>query len=73
MEFITLFSPSSYPTLSRQVGKETEIACGVCGGTASPKVTLIVQRRWSYNKKKEKRMSSAEFDKDIYIIKIGRR
>lgn len=42
IEFITLFSPSSYPTLSRQVGKETEIACGVCGGTASPNVTLIV-------------------------------
>ena len=24
------------------MGKETEIACGVCGGTASPKVILIV-------------------------------
>jgi hypothetical protein len=30
------FSPSSYPTLSAQVGSETEIACGVKNGSADP-------------------------------------
>ena len=38
MASITLFSPSSYPTLSRQVGSETEMACGVNGGTDWPNV-----------------------------------
>jgi hypothetical protein len=35
---MTRFSPSSYPTLSRHVGRETEMACGVKGGTVWPSV-----------------------------------
>ena len=35
----TRFSPSSYPTLSLQVGRDTEIACAVKGGTGKPKVS----------------------------------
>lgn len=36
----TRFSPSSYPTLSFHVGSDTEIACGVKGGTERPNATL---------------------------------
>ena len=37
----TRFSPSSYPTLSFHVGNETEIACGVSGGTDVPNEALM--------------------------------
>ena len=36
IESTTRFSPSSYPTLSLHVGRQTEIACGVNGGTGEP-------------------------------------
>ena len=35
----TRFSPVSYPTLSLQVGSETEMAWAVKGGTAKPRAT----------------------------------
>lgn len=41
IESITLFSPSSYPTLSFHVGRETETACGVNGGTGEPSVVVV--------------------------------
>ena len=36
MASTTRFSPSSYPTLSFQVGSDTEMACGVNAGTDAP-------------------------------------
>lgn len=41
IESITLFSPSSYPTLSFHVGRQTEIACGVNGGTGEPSAAVV--------------------------------
>ena len=41
MESTTRFSPVSYPTTSRHVGSETEIAWGVKGGTGLPRVLVV--------------------------------
>lgn len=41
MASMTRFSPSSYPTLSLQVGKETESAWGSASGIESPKARRV--------------------------------
>ena len=42
MASMTRFSPSSYPTLSFHVGKDTEMAWAVKGGTDMPSVSCCV-------------------------------